>query len=200
MDNPNPNGNADDPFANIVDDSDARKAAADWAYQQLSAGWSPESVVPHLVAQGWSESDAEEMAETARKQTRHLRGVVTRDDVASVARQPTRFTSAFNHGYIGEPDAFIDAGPPSPGQPGTTLNYHVPDSMTDRRIRKAKFRALLSILGGSALTLLGFFVFPFLAIGGVAIVIGGITAYRSPARLAGRHARSLLDRQGQDDA
>src|SRR4051794_3083724 len=70
------------PFDHLVDDADARRESAEWAYGQLVAGRSPEQVVAGLAAGGWSADDAESIAEDARKRTRHLRGVVTREEVA----------------------------------------------------------------------------------------------------------------------
>ena len=66
----------------VVDDLDARRESEAWALAQLENGRSPEEVEAELVASGWPADDAAEMAEQARKETRHLRGVVTREDVS----------------------------------------------------------------------------------------------------------------------
>lgn len=70
------------PFDHIVDDVDARRESADWAYDQLAAGRRSEDVLADLIASGWPSDDAESIAEDARKRTQHLRGVVTRQEVA----------------------------------------------------------------------------------------------------------------------
>jgi len=66
----------------IIDDSGPREASGQWAVDQLAAGQSVEAVVEELIAGGWSTDDAEEIAEQARRQTRHLRGGITHEDAA----------------------------------------------------------------------------------------------------------------------
>jgi hypothetical protein len=66
----------------IVDDFDAKRSWSDWAVDQMAAGRTAEEVAAELVANGWGEEDAAEMAEAARKATRHLRGAITREEVA----------------------------------------------------------------------------------------------------------------------
>lgn len=72
----------------IVDDSDARESAAEFARKGLLAGRIAEDVAADLVAEGWSEEVAAEIAERARVETRRERGVLVRDDVvqSSAAR------------------------------------------------------------------------------------------------------------------
>ena len=75
-------GNGDDasPFENIVDDTEAREQSAEWAYGEIAGGRSPEDVAADLVANGWSQDDAEGIAEQARQRTRGRRGVTTGQD------------------------------------------------------------------------------------------------------------------------
>jgi hypothetical protein len=79
----------------IVDDLEPRREAAAWAYGELGEGREAEAVVADLLVQGWSQGDAEEIVEDARRQTRHRRGVVTRDDVARSAE--SRYRSNLRH-------------------------------------------------------------------------------------------------------
>lgn len=51
----------------------------------MAKGRTPEDLASELVSNGWDEDDAAGIVENARRQTRHLRGVVTRDDVARSA-------------------------------------------------------------------------------------------------------------------
>jgi hypothetical protein len=67
----------------VIDDSGPREACGRWAVQQLAAGQTVEAVVEELISGGWSTDDAEEIAEQARRQTRHLRGGATQSDVAA---------------------------------------------------------------------------------------------------------------------
>jgi hypothetical protein len=76
----------------IVDDDESVWTCRQWAYDELAAGRSPEEVAADLVTNGWNPEQAEAMAEEARRQTRHLRGVVTRDDVARQAATRYRQT------------------------------------------------------------------------------------------------------------
>ena len=69
----------------VVDDLAPRTESAAWAYEQITQGRSPEDVTGDLLANGWGEDDAAEMVEDARRQTRHLRGVRTREDVAAAS-------------------------------------------------------------------------------------------------------------------
>ena len=68
-------------LAGVVDDSAARDECTSWACDELAAGRSAEDVAAELVTNGWTTADAEDIAEQARRRTRHHRGVVTRGDV-----------------------------------------------------------------------------------------------------------------------
>jgi hypothetical protein len=68
---PRPAGGA--PFDQIVDDGMPRDEAAAWAYAELAAGRAVEDVAADLMASGWSQEEAEAMAEDARRETRQLR-------------------------------------------------------------------------------------------------------------------------------
>jgi hypothetical protein len=70
------------PLDHIVDDFDARRSWSDWAVDQMASGRTAEEVAAELVVNGWGEEEAAEMAEAARKATRHLRGAITRAEVA----------------------------------------------------------------------------------------------------------------------
>jgi hypothetical protein len=58
----------------------------------LETGRTPEEVEAALVEDGWPQDAAAEMAEYARRETRHLRGVVTREDVSRDAEANYRAT------------------------------------------------------------------------------------------------------------
>lgn len=73
-------GNDPSPFEIIVDDTDAREQSAEWAYSEIAGGRSPEEVAADLVANGWSQDDADSIAEQARQRTRGRRVVVTGQD------------------------------------------------------------------------------------------------------------------------
>ena len=80
---PDPPPPADDsPLEHVIDDDEPRMVWGEWAVQEMTRGRSAEEVTEELVANGWDHEDAEILAEQARIQTRHLRGVRTRDDVA----------------------------------------------------------------------------------------------------------------------
>jgi hypothetical protein len=72
----------DSPLGHVVDDLEPKLAWSDWAVEEMTKGRSAEELAAELAANGWSEDDAAELVENARRQTRHLRGVITRDDVA----------------------------------------------------------------------------------------------------------------------
>jgi hypothetical protein len=83
------------PLDHIVDDFDARRSWGDWAVDQMAAGRMAEDVAAELVANGWDPEDAAEMAESARKATRHLRGAITRQEVAGEYAERYRRATAF---------------------------------------------------------------------------------------------------------
>jgi hypothetical protein len=66
----------------VVDDLGPKLAWSEWAVEEMIKGRSPEELSAELTAAGWSQDDAAELVETARRRTRRLRGVITRDDVA----------------------------------------------------------------------------------------------------------------------
>jgi hypothetical protein len=69
-------------LANIEDDESVAHEATLWAADELIEGRTPEQLLADLIEQGWEHDQAERIVETARKETRAQRGVVTRDDVA----------------------------------------------------------------------------------------------------------------------
>ncbi len=78
----------DSPFDHVVDDYAPKAEALEWAIDQFTAGQTYEAIAQHLTESGWSEDDTDDIAETARRQTRDLRGGVTRDQVVrSLNRQ-----------------------------------------------------------------------------------------------------------------
>jgi len=64
-----------------VDDTEERGAGREWVLHELTVGRDPEELLAQLTAAGWPQDDAAEMVEEARRATRHLRGVITRQDV-----------------------------------------------------------------------------------------------------------------------
>ena len=72
----------------IVDDVQPDQGqAVKWAAAELLRGRPFEAVTADLVAQNWPAASAEAIVEDAREQTRHERGVRTREDVVRVAEQ-----------------------------------------------------------------------------------------------------------------
>jgi hypothetical protein len=203
-------------FDNIVDDVDARKQAREWAYDSLRGGQSPEWVENALRGNGWSADDAAEIAEEARKKTRHLRGVVTREDVAVATEHAyrTRQSSPIMDGYVdgggatgfGQPAMPVD--PSATDQSGNILGYRAPpDRRAIKRVRDARIRGILKaslgglvLLPGIALIFCG-----VLGLGLVVAVIGGlmvamgISEARAPTRLVGKLDRGLIDRFHRND-
>ncbi len=70
-----------------MDDLEPRDEALEWACNQFRAGETAESVSAELISQGWEAELAEELAETARRATRHERGALTRNDVVAEERE-----------------------------------------------------------------------------------------------------------------
>jgi hypothetical protein len=68
-------------LANIVDDTAEVLEAHRWAREELIEGRMPEELVAEMTAGGWELDEAERIVETARKDTRAERGVVTREDI-----------------------------------------------------------------------------------------------------------------------
>jgi hypothetical protein len=71
----------------VVDDLPARLECEEWVYAELASGRTPEDISGDLVAGGWPRDDAESIVEEARRQTRHERGVVSREDIVREANQ-----------------------------------------------------------------------------------------------------------------
>ena len=90
----------DDGFAldRVVDDHAPRQEAIEWAVDELTRGRSFEETVGDLAAGGWPEGEASEIVEQARRLTRHVRGVVTRDDVMRGANR--RYRQAMGAGWF----------------------------------------------------------------------------------------------------
>jgi len=84
------------PLENIVDDEEALSKCHRWAYDQLSKGRTCEEVAAELEATGWDAQEAADIAEQARQKTRHLRGVMTRQDVVRQANERYRKTMGLN--------------------------------------------------------------------------------------------------------
>jgi hypothetical protein len=70
-----------DALSRIEDDETVNHEASRWAAEQLVDGNSPEALVAQLLTEGWEPHQAEQIVETARRETRQQRGVVTREDV-----------------------------------------------------------------------------------------------------------------------
>jgi hypothetical protein len=68
-------------LSQIEDDETILHEAQYWAAEELIAGRSPEDLVAQLTGEEWDADEAERIVETARKETRQQRGVITRDDV-----------------------------------------------------------------------------------------------------------------------
>jgi len=93
-------------LSQITDDLDANLHAARWAEDQLIAGVPPEALLDQLTGEGWDPSDAEQIIETARKETRAQRGVVTREDIVrdlnlDYANATRGLSVAFRSGLFG---------------------------------------------------------------------------------------------------
>jgi hypothetical protein len=69
-------------LANIEDDQTVIHEATLWAIDELIDGRTFDQVLAELNDQGWDHDQAERIIETARKETRAQRGIITRDDVA----------------------------------------------------------------------------------------------------------------------
>jgi hypothetical protein len=68
-------------LSHIEDDETALHEAQLWAAEQLIQGRTPEELIAQMTTDGWDTDQAEQIVETARKETRQQRGVITRDDV-----------------------------------------------------------------------------------------------------------------------
>jgi hypothetical protein len=76
-----------DPLDHIVDDDAPRREALEWAAAELTGGRPFDDVHADLLAGGWSDADAAEIVELARRQTRAQRGVRTREQVVAEANR-----------------------------------------------------------------------------------------------------------------
>jgi hypothetical protein len=93
-------------LSNVEDEQKDLREAVRWAAEALVVGKDAEELERDLLAEGWTGGEAEEIVETARKETRRERGVVTRDDVVrdlnARYRQATGGLSvAFRSGLFG---------------------------------------------------------------------------------------------------
>ena len=69
------------PSERHFDDSEAYAEARSWIWAEFRRGRMPEEMVAALRDTGWSLDKAEWLVEEGRKESRSLRGIVTRDDV-----------------------------------------------------------------------------------------------------------------------
>jgi hypothetical protein len=90
------------PLDNVVDDYAPRREAIEWATAELAAGRGFDEVAAELAGGGWAEGDAAEIVEAARRQTRHVRGVVTREQVVRASNQHYR-QSMMGGWFVGFP-------------------------------------------------------------------------------------------------
>lgn len=86
------------PLAEVVDDLTPRREAVEWAIAEVAAGRGFDEVEAELRGAGWSEEDAGEIVEHARRETRGQRGVVTRADV--VRDVDRRYRRAMTPGWF----------------------------------------------------------------------------------------------------
>ena len=84
------------PLDHVIDDQEPKEAWSEWTVEQMTRGRTPEELAVELVANGWSEDDATELVENARRSTRHLRGVITRDEVARESASRYRKATALS--------------------------------------------------------------------------------------------------------
>lgn len=78
------------PLDRIVDDDEPHVQCLEYLCAQMLAGRLVDDLRDELIAAGWPEDDADDLAERARQQTRRARGVVTREDVARESRHNYR--------------------------------------------------------------------------------------------------------------
>ena len=102
MDLPKPTPDHVDALSEILDDESTNAEAFTWAAEELVAGRSPEELVEKMIAQGWDQDAAEIIVESARKETRIERGVLTREEiVAELNAEYRRNTLGVNVGLFG---------------------------------------------------------------------------------------------------
>ncbi len=68
-----------------MDDTRERADCRAWLYQQFHAGRDADGLLAELIGLGWPVEEAEALVEEGRRATRHLRGAITREEVARVA-------------------------------------------------------------------------------------------------------------------
>jgi len=87
---------ADDPsqyaaaLEQVVDDFEIQASSLAWVTDELLKGRSTEDLQNCLVDQGWTSDEASNVVEQARRATRRLRGVITREDVVIEANRNYR--------------------------------------------------------------------------------------------------------------
>ncbi|MDB5323342.1 MAG: hypothetical protein JWN40_4973 [Phycisphaerales bacterium] len=86
------------PLNDVVDDYAPRQDALEWATAELAAGRTFEHLTARLITTGWSQSDAAEIVEEARQQTRHYRGAVTREQIVRASNR--RYRQAMTGGWF----------------------------------------------------------------------------------------------------
>jgi len=82
----------------VVDDHAPRQEAIEWAVDELTEGRSFEETVREVAAGGGPEGEASDIVEQARRLTRHVRGVVTRDDILRDSNR--RYRQAMGVGWF----------------------------------------------------------------------------------------------------
>jgi hypothetical protein len=84
---------------------DETEEVNEWIHTQFVNGSGADSILAELIANGWRHDDAEGLVEEGRRATRHLRGVITREEVARVAEKRYRssFRMAFYYALGGVP-------------------------------------------------------------------------------------------------
>lgn len=92
------------PFDHIVDDSEAADEAREWVLRRFVEGVEADAILARLLENGWETDEAEGIVEQARRATLHLRGGITREQVAQVAearyRQSISVASRFAVGGL----------------------------------------------------------------------------------------------------
>lgn len=85
-----------------IEFDDDRSEAEQWCVEQFAAGLTSEQITQALITQDWTPEEAAELAEKARQQTRHLRGVVTREQVSALSEQNYRqgMNLSFRNGFV----------------------------------------------------------------------------------------------------
>ena len=82
----------------IIDDDTPCREAIEWAATELAVNRTFEEVSAALTTAGWDTDQAADIVEQARRQTRPLRGALTRDQVATAAER--RYRQAMRAGWV----------------------------------------------------------------------------------------------------